>query len=227
MENKTSRYFKYAIGEIVLVVIGILIALQINNWNEDKKAKKAEHYVLQEVLNNLKEDGSILQGIIDQRQRAKESVERMIGYLNQPQINKDSLEADMLNFLTFERYFPINNGYEIGKSKGLELSNNALTTKISRYYDYEQLKMNRSIIDIENAILEILEDTKSISRFIQTLTLRQEIELTNYNDPQFKKELNTEIVAFKNNNVGTLMTLQNFLALNKSLQQDIENELKK
>jgi hypothetical protein len=38
LENKTSKYFKYAIGEIVLVVIGILIALQINNWNENKKS---------------------------------------------------------------------------------------------------------------------------------------------------------------------------------------------
>ena len=36
MENKTGKYFKYAIGEIFLVVIGILIALQINNWNEDR-----------------------------------------------------------------------------------------------------------------------------------------------------------------------------------------------
>jgi len=34
-ENKTGKYFKYAIGEITLVVIGILIALQINNWNEN------------------------------------------------------------------------------------------------------------------------------------------------------------------------------------------------
>ena len=36
-ENKTGKYLKYAIGEIVLVVIGILIALQINNWNEERK----------------------------------------------------------------------------------------------------------------------------------------------------------------------------------------------
>ena len=42
MENKTSKYLKYAIGEIVLVVIGILIALQINNWNEDRKARVKE-----------------------------------------------------------------------------------------------------------------------------------------------------------------------------------------
>ena len=38
MENKTGQYFKYAIGEIVLVVIGILIALQVNNWNETRKS---------------------------------------------------------------------------------------------------------------------------------------------------------------------------------------------
>ena len=51
-EGKTSKYFKYAIGEIVLVVIGILIALQINNWKEEKKFRIVE----QSILNNLKED---------------------------------------------------------------------------------------------------------------------------------------------------------------------------
>jgi len=45
-ENKTSKYFKYAIGEIILVVIGILIALQINNWNENRKNRitEADYY---------------------------------------------------------------------------------------------------------------------------------------------------------------------------------------
>ncbi len=47
MENKTAKYLKYAIGEIVLVVIGILIALQINNWNEERKElKKSNAYLL-------------------------------------------------------------------------------------------------------------------------------------------------------------------------------------
>ena len=50
MENKNSKYLKYAIGEIVLVVIGILIALQINNWNEKKK----EEVVVLNFLTNLK-----------------------------------------------------------------------------------------------------------------------------------------------------------------------------
>jgi hypothetical protein len=46
MENKTGKYFKYAVGEIVLVVIGILIALQINNWNENRKNSHQEHKIL-------------------------------------------------------------------------------------------------------------------------------------------------------------------------------------
>ena len=49
MENKTSKYFKYAIGEIVLVVIGILIALQINTWNENRKEKLEESSILQNL----------------------------------------------------------------------------------------------------------------------------------------------------------------------------------
>ena len=46
LENRTGKYFKYAIGEIILVVIGILIALQINNWNEDRKNRitEADYY---------------------------------------------------------------------------------------------------------------------------------------------------------------------------------------
>ena len=55
-KNKTGKYFKYAIGEIVLVVIGILIALQINNWNENQKLKtKTQHYYAQ-LLDDLNND---------------------------------------------------------------------------------------------------------------------------------------------------------------------------
>ena len=51
--SKTYKYFKYAIGEIVLVVIGILIALYINNWNEQRKERKRFDQVLAEVEKEL------------------------------------------------------------------------------------------------------------------------------------------------------------------------------
>ena len=54
--GKTSRYLKYAIGEIVLVVIGILIALQINDWNEVRKLRMLETDILLEVKTSMERD---------------------------------------------------------------------------------------------------------------------------------------------------------------------------
>ena len=52
-EGKTARYLKYAIGEIVLVVIGILIALQINNWNDQRKAAIVDEALRKEYIRDL------------------------------------------------------------------------------------------------------------------------------------------------------------------------------
>ncbi|WP_298536120.1 DUF6090 family protein [uncultured Algibacter sp.] len=55
-EGKTSKYLKYAIGEIVLVVIGILLALQINNWNENRKKQKLKDVYINALVHDLKQD---------------------------------------------------------------------------------------------------------------------------------------------------------------------------
>lgn len=60
-KNKTGRYLKYAIGEVILVVIGILIALQINNWNENRKLQIAQNTLLVNFYENLAADSIILQ----------------------------------------------------------------------------------------------------------------------------------------------------------------------
>ena len=60
MENKTGKYFKYAIGEIILVVIGILIALQINNWNEDRKSEKEQYFILEKLQSDMNSDISFI-----------------------------------------------------------------------------------------------------------------------------------------------------------------------
>lgn len=55
-ENKFSKYLLYAIGEILLVVVGILIALQVNNWNEARKQGQLEIRILKEMKDNLLND---------------------------------------------------------------------------------------------------------------------------------------------------------------------------
>jgi hypothetical protein len=65
MENKTGKYFKYAIGEIVLVVIGILIALQINNWNQSRQNQRLELEYLIGIKANLNDDIAELESHFD------------------------------------------------------------------------------------------------------------------------------------------------------------------
>ncbi|WP_296705537.1 DUF6090 family protein [Algoriphagus sp.] len=55
-QNRVTRYLVYALGEIFLVVIGILIAVSINNWNEDRKSKIKERELLNELTKDLRED---------------------------------------------------------------------------------------------------------------------------------------------------------------------------
>lgn len=63
-ENRFTRYLLYAIGEIILVVIGILLALQINNWNEGRKEQKAEVSFLKGVKSDLKQDRDFIVHVI-------------------------------------------------------------------------------------------------------------------------------------------------------------------
>ena len=64
-ENKIGKYLKYAIGEIILVVIGILIALQINNWNELRKQQQVELKYFYNLKNDLLANNERLNAMIN------------------------------------------------------------------------------------------------------------------------------------------------------------------
>mgnify|MGYP003642309183 CR=1 FL=1 len=64
MENKTGKYFKYAIGEILLVVIGILIALQINTWNENRKLDEIKENYYRQIILDLESDKDYSESLI-------------------------------------------------------------------------------------------------------------------------------------------------------------------
>ncbi len=72
-ENRVTRYLIYAIGEISLVVVGILIALQVNNWNELQKARAQELSTMKEIIENLEYD------ILRSQRNSVRNVNRLIG----------------------------------------------------------------------------------------------------------------------------------------------------
>ena len=82
MENKTGKYFKYAIGEIVLVVIGILIALSINNWNENRKNKIIEHTYLENVKADFILNLSSLDKFILDRENSIKASDSILEFFN-------------------------------------------------------------------------------------------------------------------------------------------------
>lgn len=73
-ENKFSKYLLYAIGEIVLVMIGILLALQVNNWNENNKLRRLEKATLIEFSTALESDFSLFNDLISIKQLQNSNV---------------------------------------------------------------------------------------------------------------------------------------------------------
>ena len=93
-QNKTSSYLKYAIGEIVLVVIGILIALQINNWNENRKDRANESVYLKELLIDFEIN---LQKSIEVTSRIEEVIPSLSGLLEQSALENPTISLDSIN----------------------------------------------------------------------------------------------------------------------------------
>ncbi len=69
MENKTSKYFKYAIGEIVLVVFGILIALQVNNWNNNRLENNRAHHFMEKLETQIEDNLTRVEMVLDNKQK--------------------------------------------------------------------------------------------------------------------------------------------------------------
>ena len=84
MENKTSKYFKYAIGEIILVVIGILIALQVNNWNEARKIKVIEQTLLSDLKTELSSNLDALVNVISEHKKSLKAAQELMVISRKP-----------------------------------------------------------------------------------------------------------------------------------------------
>jgi hypothetical protein len=150
-EGKTGKYLKYAIGEIILVVIGILIALQLNNLNENKKNDVFEKEILSQIQENLKSDKLVLKQIELNFMKAIASSKKILN-AEESQKTEDSIKIWLGAIIQFDRFQPLTNAYEVLKSNGLDrISNKQLRFLLGKYYDDESLRMIKSTNDIELA----------------------------------------------------------------------------
>ena len=112
-QNKTGKYLKYAIGEIILVVIGILIALQINNWNEHRKTRATEIIFLKNIETDLKLNLVSLDAFVISRQEAIKSSKLVINYFNNPNsINLNTFNLHSINVMVWFPFQQNDNTYQ-------------------------------------------------------------------------------------------------------------------
>lgn len=153
-EGKTSKYLKYALGEIVLVVIGILIALQINNWNGNRKQKQAEIEFLKGIKNDLSQDKLFIEQVLNVTEPKMQAFKKL--NTDSLDISKDKATIDSLLKVylnTGQRtFYPISGSYQAAIS-GNQINtykNKELMQSIIKLYNssYERVIDNGKILDI-------------------------------------------------------------------------------
>ena len=149
-EGKTFNYFKYAIGEIVLVMVGILLALQVNNWNQNRINKQNEKLILKELHKEFISNKIQLDTVLFYNQRSFQSVKYVRSKLpiNMEQINLDSL-AYHLNYMGYNYTFNPSEGVTnalINSSTFNLISNDELRNLLIRWddvvSDYQEEEIN-------------------------------------------------------------------------------------
>ena len=232
-QNKFSKYLLYAIGEIILVVLGILIAVQINNSNENRKLKAQELKILMDFRESLDADSDYRNESREVYNKARNSMDYLIIYMENDAPYIDSLKYHFGNIaidwgLTFDF-----STYDALKSKDLNLiSNEKLRSDIIGYYRYgENLATN-----FTNRYSGIIDDasktifSKHFNQMWSARRFNQQSEMISNDYERLKtdKEFRYFLRTLRNQNYWFIEnTTNNLNDRYKKISEQIENEIKK
>ncbi|WP_179345515.1 DUF6090 family protein [Winogradskyella ursingii] len=230
-ENRTSKYLLYAIGEIILVVIGILIALQINNWSDERKTQNLEEKILKELHVNLSMDLKELQDDVSYMDNINSASIDVREFIENNEFPNDSI-FKVISILRVTPHFdPNKSGYQLLQSKGVEvISNDSLRNDISLLYErsypyykrYEEERLRFHALHSEPLLLKYFTMQFNLSRkYYGDFKISQEEYSKLRTDDAFLKLLSAiafENAAVQNRGEGVIKSI-------KSLLNSIEKEI--
>lgn len=213
-KNNFSKYLIYAVGEIILVVIGILIALQINNWNEDKKLVKTEMQYYKNIKRQLSEDIKYIKSNIDFNQFYYNQYEFAAQQLlDNDRSNLDSLGIITLNLLEFSDFHQESNIYAALVNSGeIKLLTNQNIIEGLQNLEESYIYINRIELSHFDIIKIIYPDLQKVIR-IKPLTVEKVDKLFEF---EFQNHFNIimEIMKEKNDIYNkTLNEIEDILQL--------------
>ena len=165
-DNKPLKYMRYAIGEIVLVVIGILIALSVNNWNDTVKERSVEIKILQEILSNLEYDLVEIRSDIAANDSVIKASKDINRFTKTDSIPSETFFYDVAKLRVNPHFNPNKSGYNLLVSKGVEIVlNDSLRGSLSLLYEslypyfyrYEEERTQFKLQEINPSLLKYFE----------------------------------------------------------------------
>ena len=135
-KNRFTTYLLYAIGEIVLVVIGILLAVNINDWKHAADDSELEIKILKEIKTDLENDLDEIRNELENYGYIQNGDSTLIAFYHSSQPFTDSLGSLVYLYEISPHFNPINGGYQLLKAKGIDLiENDQLRLEINSYYE--------------------------------------------------------------------------------------------
>ena len=135
-EGQLGKYLVYATGEIILVVVGILIALSINNWNEGQKETRLSIVLLQELRINLIEDIDDMKSNVGWYKGAMKSAEIILFCFENDLPENDSLNVHYARVALVPQFLPTRSAYQSFQNEGIRiLQSDSLRNAILSIYE--------------------------------------------------------------------------------------------
>jgi len=158
-DNKFSKYLLYAVGEILLVVIGILIALQVNNWNENRRDRSLEALYVERLLEDIEEEESYVKSFIEYNTRVSSFANKAIQYFENPSVALDNPEQSLIDLYQASQFSDARTTTatykELSSSGHLNLLQNyKLRRSIISFYELDWTKS--VVVNISNKYRESL-----------------------------------------------------------------------
>lgn len=222
-EGQLGRYIGYALGEVVLIVIGILIALQIDEWANDRSERRFEQKTLSQIRINLQADHEELSEILRNRREAAQSIDNILA-IEDPDNSDDNLTLWLSDVMQFDRFHSLTSAYEVLRSRGLDIvRNDVLRTTLGIYYDSWAREIQQHNLDIETGFMNhwipvIIDD---IEDFDWGVVAKPYDATALLSDRRFLNTLKVE----QDNHEGAAEHLENMIRINEQLQSLIDAEL--
>lgn len=139
--------------ELALVIVGILIALGIDNWHTEQQERRSEFRVLGQLHQDLARDLAAINEIMAEREASIAAMAELRGTIDGAPFDEAHFSLAVARAATLQRFAFRRGAYEIIKSGAVSLSDEDLRIRLSDYYEYDTVLANQSIEDIEYSFL--------------------------------------------------------------------------